>query len=100
MAPQYWRTRAIFQRALALVYLIAFLIAANQAQALIGSHGLYPFQRYVHGLEFWDAPSLLVLVPTDSMLAGVSYTGAALATLALTGLSELGGAWLSAGVWL
>ena len=42
-----WITRLVFQRALALVYLIAFLVAANQFVPLLGERGLLPVPRFV-----------------------------------------------------
>ncbi|HMC68770.1 MAG TPA: lipase maturation factor family protein, partial [Mycobacteriales bacterium] len=41
-APDYWLSRFVFERGLALVYLIAFLVAVNQFRPLLGEHGLLP----------------------------------------------------------
>ena len=38
----YWLSRLVFQRALAAVYLVAFLTAALQFRALIGEHPAPP----------------------------------------------------------
>jgi len=47
MAESYWYTRLVFERALALVYLIAFLCAAHQFIPLLGERGLLPVPRFV-----------------------------------------------------
>ena len=46
-ASDYWYSRLIFERSLALVYLVAFLCAANQFIPLLGEHGLLPVPRFV-----------------------------------------------------
>jgi hypothetical protein len=38
----YWLVRFLFQRALAVIYLAAFLVAANQFRLLAGEDGLLP----------------------------------------------------------
>ena len=43
----YWYSRFVFERALGLIYLVAFLNAANEFVPLLGEHGLLPFTRYV-----------------------------------------------------
>ncbi|MEI7775804.1 MAG: lipase maturation factor family protein, partial [Verrucomicrobiota bacterium] len=40
--PTYWLTRFVLLRLLGFVYLIAFLVAANQILPLIGHNGLLP----------------------------------------------------------
>ena len=39
-APGYWLSRLVFQRALAGLYLVAFLTAALQFRALMGERGM------------------------------------------------------------
>ena len=39
---EYWLTRLVFQRGLALVYCIAFLVAINQFLPLLGERGILP----------------------------------------------------------
>ena len=46
-ADGYWLSRLVFQRALAVVYLVAFLNAANQFRALLGRYGLLPIPAYL-----------------------------------------------------
>ncbi|MFE0201364.1 lipase maturation factor family protein, partial [[Kitasatospora] papulosa] len=46
-APDYWLSRLVFQRALAAVYLAAFVGAALQFRALIGERGMLPVPDYL-----------------------------------------------------
>ena len=43
----YWYSRFVFERGLALIYLVAFLCAANQFVPLVGEHGLMPASRFI-----------------------------------------------------
>ena len=56
-APDYWVARFVFERALAAVYLIAFLGAANQFIPLLGERGLLPVPRFVRLVPFRAAPA-------------------------------------------
>jgi hypothetical protein len=95
----YWLTRLLLQRGLALVYLIAFLVAANQFRPLCGEHGLLPAPQFIRETPFRAAPSIFYLFPRDDAFAIFSWLGVLLALLALTGLSERFGLWPSMVVW-
>lgn len=99
---QYWLTRLIFQRALAGVYLIAFLIAFNQARPLIGERGLLPAKLFLRdsNLKFWDAPSLFWFNSSDRALFLLALLGVGLSLFALSGWSEKLGLVVSMGTWL
>jgi hypothetical protein len=45
-APDYWLTRFVFERALAVIYLVAFLVTVNQFRPLLGERGLLPWLLY------------------------------------------------------
>lgn len=96
---QYWLARFWFQRALACIYLIAFLIAANQYIPLLGEHGLLPARLFLDPIEFWDAPSVFFLDASDGFITAIIWLGVALAALALTGISERFQTLISATVW-
>jgi len=83
-----WITRLVFQRALAFVFLIAFLNAANQFKALLGERGLLPVPLYVRGASFWEIPSLFVFSPTDRAFTSVAWAGIAISALAVAGVTE------------
>ena len=95
----YRLTRAFLQRGLALVYLIAFLVAANQFVPLCGERGLLPAPRFVEQVPFSAAPSLFFWFPHDRAFTLAAWLGVALSLFALTGLSERRGWPLSAATW-
>ncbi len=94
-----WFSRFVFQRGLALVYLIAFLVALNQFRPLLGENGLEPVPRFVRQIPFRSSPSLFYLWPKDAAFAAAAWLGIALAVLALTGVSDRYGLWLSVATW-
>jgi hypothetical protein len=53
-----WITRLILQRALAAIYLIAFIVVLRQFKALLGENGLQPVPEFLKGRSFRDAPTL------------------------------------------
>ena len=62
----YWYSRFLFERALALAYLVAFLVAVNQFVPLLGANGLQPVTRFVSYVPFRATPSLFFAFPQDS----------------------------------
>jgi hypothetical protein len=98
-AADYWFPRFLFQRGLGLIYLVAFLVAANQFRPLLGEHGLLPVPIFVKQIPFRNSPSLFYLFPKDAAFAAFSWLGVALSALAVTGLSERYGLWFSMVVW-
>ncbi|RKD95798.1 lipase maturation factor family protein [Halopiger aswanensis] len=79
----FWLVRFLFQRGLALLYLLAFLVAAFQFRPLAGENGLLPLERYVEGVSFRDRPSLFYFYPSDRVIGLAAWTGVALSVLAL-----------------
>ena len=71
-APDYWFTRAVIERSLALVYLIAFVAAIHQFPALLGDRGLMPARRYLKATTLSQAPSLFRLGYSDRALIGLT----------------------------
>lgn len=96
---RYWPVRLLFQRGLALVYFIGFLAAVRQFVPLLGEHGLLPVPVFVGRVSFFDSPSLFFLCPNDFAFRLFAWLGVALSCLALAGVSERYGWWLSAPVW-
>jgi hypothetical protein len=82
-AESYWLVRFVFQRGLALIYLVAFLVAATQFRPLAGEDGLLPLEEYVERASFAERPSLFYYVPDDRVVGLAAWTGVALALLAL-----------------
>ena len=98
-SESFWLTRACLQRGLALIFLIAFLNAVNQFKPLLGERGLLPVPQFVRETSFGSSPSLFFFVPTDLAFTVSAWLGVVLSCVALTGLSERHGLWLSMLVW-
>ena len=96
--PTYWLTRFVFLRGLGLVYLVAFLVAANQIVPLVGADGILPAQWFLDDLRFsygsslgafTEQPTLFLFVePSDAALRVVSVAGAILAAALVAGASH------------
>jgi hypothetical protein len=82
-AESYWLARFVFQRGLALIYLLAFLVAATQFRPLAGEEGLLPLKEYRERRSFRRRPSLFYLVPDDRAVAVAAWSGAVLSVLAV-----------------
>jgi hypothetical protein len=78
----------VFQRGLALVYLIAFINAVNQFKPLLGEQGLLPVPAWVRAVPFPASPSLFYLAPKDWAFTAGAWLGIALSSLALVGIAE------------
>ncbi|MGW2486226.1 lipase maturation factor family protein [Streptomyces sp. NPDC001606] len=99
-APDYWLTRLVFQRALAGVYLFAFLTAARQFRALLGERGMLPVPRFVARVPFKRAPSLFQLHYSDRYFAGCAWAGCAASAALLAGADSLLPLWAGILLWL
>src|SRR5437588_8785491 len=95
----FWYTRFTFERALALIYLVAFLVAANQFVPLLGDHGLLPVARFVRAVPFSASPSIFYFSPHDRAFTFAAWAGVALALLALTAYPQQHGTIAAAIVW-
>jgi hypothetical protein len=93
-SEEYWVVRFVLQRGLALLYLLAFLVAANQFRPLAGEDGILPLDRFVGAASFRERPSLFHYVPSDRAIGIAAWSGVALSAVALLA----GPYWLA--VWL
>ncbi|WP_455353356.1 lipase maturation factor family protein [Streptomyces sp. SYSU K217416] len=98
-APDYWLSRLVFQRALAGVYLVAFLAAALQFRALIGERGMLPVPDFVRRVPFRRAPSLFQLRYSDRLFAVCAWTGALLAAAVVCGAADVVPLWAAMLMW-
>ncbi|WP_455359656.1 lipase maturation factor family protein [Streptomyces sp. SYSU K21746] len=98
-APDYWLSRLVFQRALAGVYLVAFLAAALQFRALIGERGMLPVPDFVRRVPFRRAPSLFQLRYSDRLFAVCAWTGALLAAAVVCGAADAVPLWAAMLMW-
>ncbi|MEX0426973.1 lipase maturation factor family protein [Nocardioides sp. DS6] len=87
-ADHSWIARMLFQRSLAAVYVVAFVVAANQYRALLGDHGLTPVRRYLGAVSFRRSPSLFHLHHSDRTFLAVAWIGAALSAATVAGLTD------------
>lgn len=77
LASSFWVTRILLLRYIAFIYLIAFLVALNQNDALIGTKGLLPVDSYLERLVaafkgdklevVKRIPTLFVFVPLEHL---------------------------------
>ncbi|MDH6627788.1 hypothetical protein M2271_005617 [Streptomyces sp. LBL] len=98
-APEYWTSRLVFQRALAGVYLVAFLTAALQFRALMGERGMLPVPRFVEQVPFRRAPSLFHLHYSDRFFAACAWAGCAVSAALLAGLDSRLPLWAAMLLW-
>jgi hypothetical protein len=98
-ATDFWLTRLCFQRGLGCIYLIAFLIAANQFIPLLGERGLQPVRRFLRYTRFQKAPSLFWINCSDRFITAAIWCGIALSIFAVTGRSESLGLVVSMSAW-
>ncbi|WP_371574442.1 lipase maturation factor family protein [Streptomyces sp. NBC_01314] len=99
-APDYWLGRLLFQRALAAVYVVAFLGAALQFRALIGERGMLPVPRFVERVPFRRAPSVFHRHYSDRFFATWAWAGCAVSAALVAGLDSLLPLWAGMVLWL
>lgn len=95
--PSYWLTRFLILRLLGVVYLVAFVVLAQQALPLVGHDGLLPADDHLHrlvqhfgsrGAAALAVPSLFWLGVSDGILLAAAWVGAALAALVVAGFAN------------
>src|SRR4051794_11227409 len=84
----YWYSRFVFERALALIYLVAFLCAANQFVPLLGENGLMPASRFIRYVPFRESPSLFFFASSDAAFRVAAWAGVALSVAAVLGVGD------------
>ncbi|MGW0558252.1 lipase maturation factor family protein [Streptomyces sp. NPDC002926] len=95
----YWLSRLVFQRALAGVYLVAFLTAALQFRALIGERGMLPVPAYVRGIPLRRAPSIFQLHYSDRFFACCAWAGSLLSAALVAGAADRIPLWAAMAWW-
>jgi hypothetical protein len=98
-APGYWISRLLLERSIAAVYLIGFVVAANQFPALLGERGLLPVPRFVQVVAFKRAPSIFHFHYSDRFLRAVAWTGGVVAASLVAGVPQAGPAWAAMLAW-
>ncbi|WP_029202730.1 lipase maturation factor family protein [Ornithinimicrobium pekingense] len=100
VAEDGWLGRAVFLHALAALYVVAFVAAARQGPALIGTRGLTPVPDHLRRVGFRQAPSVFHRWWSDRFFLAVCWTGAGLAALTLAGVTARLPLVASTAVWL
>ncbi|MEV6669301.1 lipase maturation factor family protein [Streptomyces sp. NPDC051162] len=98
-ASGYWLSRLILQRALAAVYLVAFLAALLQFRALIGERGMLPVPHFTRRVPFRRAPGVFHLHYSDRFFAGWTAVGALLSAAVVAGGADAVPLWASMLMW-
>src|SRR5437868_8894883 len=98
-ASDYLLTRLVIERALGVIYCVAFLVALNQFRPLLGERGLLPVPLFLSRVKFLQAPSLFHVRYSDRLLLGVAWTGVVLSVGVVVGLLDLAPPWISILVW-
>src|SRR4051812_37468053 len=86
--PTYWYSRLLFERGLAAIYLVGFLVAVNQFVPLLGENGLEPVPRFIRYVPFRASPSLFFFAPTDAAFRIAAWCGVAVSVLLLAGVAQ------------
>src|SRR5438046_1026239 len=92
-APGYWESRLLFERALAAIYLIAFVVARNQFRALLGANGILPIRNFVARVPFNRAPSIFHWRASDALFETVTMVGAVASAALLVGVVDRAPLW-------
>ncbi|HKJ34766.1 MAG TPA: lipase maturation factor family protein [Balneolales bacterium] len=95
----YWLNRLIIERAMGILYLIAFTVALNQFRPLVGEHGLLPVPIFIKRISFRRAPSIFHWHYSDTLLRIVTWTGILLSIITIVGLLDTAPIWLYMLVW-
>ena len=99
-APDYWLARLVFERGLAAIYTIAFIVAARQFRGLLGTDGLLAIPRYLSRVSFRRKPSLFHFRYSDRLFAAVAWSGGALGAAMAAGLGDAIPLWGAMAGWL
>jgi len=97
--PDYWYSRWLLERGLALIYLVAFLAAVNQFIPLAGERGLLPAPRFLDEVPFRYSPSIFHWFAGDRAFVACAWLGVVLSFVALVGVTSRLGAIPAAILW-
>ena len=95
----YWYARMLFERGLAVIYLVAFIVVVNQFVPLLGERGLLPVPRFVQSVPFRLSPSLFYIRATDAVFRAAGWLGILLSLVAVSGLAQRRSGLAAAAVW-
>lgn len=84
----YSLARLFFQKGLAAIYLVAFVVVLNQFLPLLGSNGLLPVPQFLKYASFKDAPSIFHFFYSDRLVLLLAWAGVTLSFFILLGLAD------------
>lgn len=86
-APEYFYARLVFERSLAILYGIGFVVAINQFPVLLGEKGLLPVYRYLARVPYKHSPSLFHFHYTDRFFKILCWLGVLICCSLVLGVS-------------
>jgi hypothetical protein len=95
----YWHSRWLFERGLAVIYLVGFVVTLNQFLPLAGERGLLPAASFFREVPFRYTPSVFHWADSDRAFRAGAWIGIAFSLLALSGIASRAGALATAGIW-
>lgn len=93
-ADGYTVARAVVQRGVAAVYVVAFVAVLRQFRPLLGEHGLLPVPVFVRRVPWRSSPSLFRWRYSDGLLVAVGWAGLVVALTLVAGLPQAGPPWV------
>ena len=94
-----WLSRWVFERGLAITYVIAFAVVLNQFRPLLGERGLLPVPQFLAAVPFRRSPSLFHWRYSDRLVVAVGWVGITLATALLLEVPQRAGAPVAVACW-
>jgi hypothetical protein len=95
----YWWSRFLLQRAIGVIYLIAFISALNQFIPLLGENGLLPLPQFLQRMDFKTKPSIFHWRYSDDLFRGIAISGIVLSVIAASSLAARGPFWVPMLIW-
>jgi hypothetical protein len=93
-------TAWLFQRCLAVLYLVAFIAVLDQFPALLGEKGLLPTPRFTRVVPFKQTPSIFHFHYSDRYLRAVAWTGFVVSALLILAVPDHLPWWVATVSWL
>lgn len=93
-AESYTVARAVLQRGIAAVFVVAFVAVLLQFRPLLGERGLLPVPASVARVPFRSSPSLFHWRYSDALVTTVAVVGVALGLVLAVGLPQQGPPWV------
>ncbi|MBO3093381.1 lipase maturation factor family protein [Cellulomonas dongxiuzhuiae] len=93
-ADGYTLARALVQRGVAAVHVVAFVAVLQQFRPLLGERGLLPVRAFTARVPFRASPSLFHRWYSDRLVVLVGWVGVVVALTLVVGLPQQGPPWL------